>query len=119
MCLREDARGVNDTEAPKLLSEGVDLTGEIPVSNDLPRRYAPASVHEDELEALAPVLNDAAVSRALGASDVPASSLFRPIKQSPPDRNLLSTLLYGVGIWFAHVSLEWLSQKDRDDFLNS
>ena len=60
---------LNDTEAPKLLSEGVDLTGEIPVSNDLPRRYAPASVHEDELEALAPVLNDAAVSRALGASD--------------------------------------------------
>ena len=61
--------GLKDTEAPGLLIEGVDLTGEIPLSHDLPRRYTPATVHESELEALAPVLRDAALARALGASD--------------------------------------------------
>ena len=61
--------GLKDTEAPGLLIEGVDLTGEIPLSHDLPRRYTPATIHERELEALAPVLRDAALARALGASD--------------------------------------------------
>ena len=46
--------GLKDTEAPGLLIEGVDLTGEIPLSHDLPRRYTPATVHESELEGPSP-----------------------------------------------------------------
>ncbi|CAE7255146.1 unnamed protein product [Symbiodinium sp. CCMP2592] len=64
-----NAYELNDAEAHKLLEEGVDLTGEIPMSNDLPKRYTPATIHESELEALAPVLKDAALSRALGAAE--------------------------------------------------
>ena len=53
---------IADKEAPKILSEGVDMAGRIPSSDNLPRQFFPATVPEEDLEALGPVLNEAALS---------------------------------------------------------
>ena len=57
-----------DRECPSILKEGVDLAGKVPVSNDLPKHFTPPSMHVDDLDALIPVLREAAISRAEGAA---------------------------------------------------
>ena len=56
---------IADKEAPKILSEGVDMAGRIPASDNLPRQFFPATVPEEDLEALGPVLNEAACPEQL------------------------------------------------------
>ena len=48
--------GISDKDAPKILSEGVDMAGRIPASDDLPKQFFPATIPEEELDALGPVL---------------------------------------------------------------
>ena len=58
---------IADEDAPKILSEGVDMFGRIPASDNLPKQFFPATVPEKDLEALSPILNEAAISRASAA----------------------------------------------------
>ena len=60
--------GLPDSECPSILKEGVDLAGRVPLSNDLPKHFTPPSLHVSDLEALTPVLREAAISRAIGAT---------------------------------------------------
>ena len=72
---------IADKEAPKILSEGVDMAGRIPASDNLPRQFFPATVPEEDLEALGPVLNQAALSRAASANDLTAETWMKTLEE--------------------------------------